>query len=143
MPKRACLGRNTRRVAAVLPLMLLCAACAPRSQANGAQPVVTERLYFGRNIGDTLGVSDSVWAVFVREVISARLPAGFTFWPAAGGWRDSTGRSTREPTFVLEVVHPVRAPAADSAIAGVIADYKRRFHQQSVLRVVTAGRASF
>ena len=98
---------------------------------------------FGRNIGDTLGVTDSVWAVFVREVISARLPAGFTLWPAAGGWRDSTGRSTREPTFVLEVVHPVRAPAADSAIVGVVAEYKRRFHQQSVLRVVTAGRASF
>jgi hypothetical protein len=104
---------------------------------------VTERLYIRRNIGDTLGVTDSLWAVFVKDVISTRLPAGFTFWSAAGGWRDSTGRTTREPSFVVEVVHPVRAAAADSAITGVIAEYKRRFGQQSVLRVVTAGRASY
>ena len=104
---------------------------------------MTERLYFGRNIGDTLGVTDSLWTVFVTDVVSAHVPAGFTYWSSAGGWRDSTGRLTREPGFVLEVVHPVRAAAADSAIGAVIAEYKRRFHQQSVLRVVTAGRASF
>ena len=107
------------------------------------EPVVTERLYFGRNIGDTLGVNDSLWAMFVRDVVSAQFPAGFTVWAATGGWRDSTGRTRREPSFVLEVVHPVRAAATDSAIIAVIAEYKRRFHQQSVLRVVTAGRASF
>ena len=104
---------------------------------------MTERLYFGRNIGDTLGVTDSLWAAFVKDVVSEHLPAGFTFWSAAGGWRDSTGRVTREPGFVLEVVHPARTATADSAITAVIAEYKRRFHQQSVLRVVTAGRASF
>ena len=125
------------------PLALLLVACAPAVQSIDTRPVVTERLYFGRNIGDTLGVTDSLWGVFVRDVVSARLPAGFTFWAAAGGWQDSTGRMSREPTFVLEVVHPVRAATADSAIGAVIAEYKRRFHQQSVLRVVTAGRASY
>ena len=105
--------------------------------------IVAERLYFGRNTGDTLGVSDSVWAVFVRDVVSARLPAGFTFWAAAGMWRDSTGRAMREPSFVLEVVHPARSAGADSAIVAIITEYKRRFSQQSVLRVVTAGRASY
>jgi hypothetical protein len=126
----------------VLLLVLLC-ACAPAIQSSGSQSIVTERLYFGRNIGDTLGVSDSVWAVFVRDVVSARLPGGFTFWPAAGGWRDANGHVTREPSFVLEVVHPARSAGADSAIVAIIAEYKRRFSQQSVLRVVTAGRASF
>ena len=116
-------------------LLVLLYGCAPAIQSSGSQAIVTERLYFGRNIGDTLGVSDSVWAVFVREVVSARLPAGFTFWPAEG-----TGR---EPSFVLEVVHPVRSAGTDSAIVAIIAEYKRRFSQQSVLRVVTAGRASF
>ena len=105
--------------------------------------MVTERLYFGRNIGDMLGVTDSLWSVFVREVVSVRLPAGYTVWPASGGWRDSTGRVTREPGFVLEVVHASPSASSDSAIVAVIAEYKRRFRQQSVLRVVTAGRASF
>ncbi len=126
----------------VLLLVLLC-SCAPAIQSNGSQSIVTERLYFGRNIGDTLGVSDSVWAVFVRDVVSARLPAGFTFWAAEGTWRDSAGRRVREPSFVVEVVHPMRSVGTDSAIVAIIAEYKRRFSQQSVLRVVTSGRASF
>ena len=126
----------------VLLLVLLC-GCAPAIQSSGSQSIVTERLYFGRNTGDTLGVSDSVWAVFVRDVVSARLPAGFTFWPAEGAWRDSIGHRVREPSFVLEVVHPARSAGADSAIVAIIAEYKRRFRQQSVLRVVTAGHASF
>src|SRR6266567_3247729 len=82
----------------VLLLVLLC-GCAPAIQSSGSQSIVTERLYFGRNIGDTLGVSDSVWAVFVKDVVSRRLPAGFTFWTAEGAWRDSSGRATREPSF--------------------------------------------
>jgi hypothetical protein len=104
--------------------------------------VVTERLYFGRNVGNTLGVTDSAWAVFVRDVVGARLD-GFTFWTAEGAWRGSDGRSIREPSYVLEVIHPERSASADSAIVAIIAEYKRRFSQESVLRVVTTGRANF
>jgi hypothetical protein len=134
---------TARSAPRALLLLVLLYGCAPAIQSSGSRAIVTERLYFGRNIGDTLGVSDSVWAVFVKNVVSARLPAGFTFWAAEGAWRDSTGKSTREPSFVLEVVHPTPSPGADSAIVAVITEYKRRFRQQSVLRVVTAGRASF
>ena len=104
--------------------------------------MVTDRLYFGRNVGNTLGVTDSAWAVFVREVVDARLD-GFTFWTAQGTWRGSDGRPVREPSFVLEVVHPERSATADSAIVAIIVEYKRRFNQESILRVVTNGRASF
>lgn len=112
-------------------------------QPGSLEPVVTERLYFGRNIGTTLGVTDSAWAVFVREVIGVQLPDGFTVWTAEGAWRGRDGRSIREPTFVLEVVHPERSARTDSAITVIIVEYKRRFNQESVLRVVTNGRASF
>jgi len=107
------------------------------------EPVVTERLYFGRNIASTLGVTDSAWAVFVRDVVSAQLPSGFTFWAAEGQWQGADGRSVREPSFVLEVVHPPREARADSAIVAIITEYKRRFGQESVLRVITVGRAAF
>jgi hypothetical protein len=132
---------SSRRLAILLPALLV--ACAPATQSNGLQAVVTERLYFGRNIADTLGVTDSAWTTFLREVVSARLPAGFTVWAAQGEWRGPDGRSVREPSFVLEVVHPPRSADSDAAILTIIAEYKRRFGQQSVLRVVTAGRASF
>jgi len=129
--------------ALTLAVLLATAACASAIQSSGLQPVVTERLYFGRNVGQTLGVTDSAWAVFVTGVVNARLPNGFTFWAATGEWRGADGRSTREPSFVLEVVHPARSAAAEAAIAAIIAEYKRRFRQESVLRVVTNGRASY
>lgn len=98
---------------------------------------MTERLYFGRNVGSTLGVTDSAWNVFVRDVVGLRLE-GFTFWTAEGAWRGN-----REPSFVLEFIHPERSASADSAIVAIIVEYKRRFRQESVLRVVTPGRRSF
>src|SRR3954471_14838021 len=118
-------------------LVLTLAACAPKVQPGGLEPVVTERLYFGRNISNRLGVTDSAWAVFVRDIVGARLD-GFTVWTAEGVWK-----GTREPSFVLEVVHAERSASADSAIVAIIGEYKRRFSQESVLRVVTAGRAGF
>ena len=123
-------------------LVAALSACAPQAQPGGLEPVVTDRLYFGRNIGNTIGVTDSAWAVFVHEVVDPRLD-GFTVWTAEGAWRGSDGRAVREPSFILEVVHPERSPHADSAIVAIIVEYKRRFNQESVLRVVTKGRASF
>jgi Protein of unknown function (DUF3574) len=117
-------------------------ACAPAIQSDGMEAVITDRLYFGRETADSLTVTDSAWTVFVEDVVSSRLPSGFTFWVAEGGWRGSDGRLQHEPSFVLEVVHPPRA-ALDSVILGIIAEYRRRFNQESVLRVVTDGRASY
>jgi len=132
---------RTRLGASLLAVALV--ACAPAIQSPGMEPVVAERLYFGRNIGDTLGVTDSAWTVFVTDVVSTRLPRGFTVWKAEGQWRGSDGRPTREASFVLEVVHAPRSAEADAAILAIIAEYKRRFGQESVLRVVTPGRARF
>ena len=129
--------------ALTLAVLLATAACAPAIQSRGLQSIVTERLYFGRNVAQTLGVTDSAWAVFVTDVVSARLPNGFTFWTATGEWRGADGRSTREPSFVLEVVHPAGSAATEAAILTIIAEYKRRFGQESVLRVVSSGRASY
>ena len=126
-----------------LAVLLAVAACAPAIQSSGLQPVVTERLYFGRNVAQTLSVTDSAWSVFVSDVVSARLPHGFTFWTAEGAWRGADGRAMREPSFVLEVVHPARSDSTEAAIVAIIAEYKRRFSQESVLRVVTAGRAAY
>jgi len=120
--------------ALTLAVLLATVACAPAMQSSGLQSIVTERLYFGRNVAQTLGVTDSAWAVFVTGVVSARLPNGFTFWAAQG---------PNEPSFVLEVVHPAKSDGVEAAIVAIIAEYKRRFRQESVLRVVTTGRASY
>ena len=127
-----------------LSVLVLLVACAPAIRFDERlQAVLTERLYFGRRITNTLSVTDSAWGLFVKGVVSARLPQGFTYWAAEGEWRGADGESTREPSFVLEFVHPASSAEADSAVVVIITEYKRRFSQQSVLRVVTPGRASF
>jgi len=129
--------------ALTLAALFAATACAPAIQSRGMQQVVTERLYFGRNVAQTLGVTDSAWTVFVTDVVSARLPSGFTFWVAEGEWRGADGRPVREPSYVVEVVHPAGSAAVEDAIVAIIAEYKRRFRQESVLRVVSSGRASY
>src|SRR2546425_12388278 len=98
--------------ALTLAVLLATAACAPAIQSSGLQSIVTERLYFGRNVAQTLGVTDSAWAVFVTDVVSAQLPNGFTFWAATGEWRGGGGRGGPRAGGVLGSGRPAPAGGA-------------------------------
>jgi hypothetical protein len=102
---------------------------APLSQQAG----VSDRLYFGTAQPGGL-VSEADWAAFLEDVVTPRFPQGLTVWSANGQWRDRAQRINRERTFVLEVVHPPQ-PAADAALKEIVAEYRRRFAQESVLWV--------
>ena len=117
-------------------------ACATLPRRDGLRDAHLERLYFGRNIGDTAVVSDSAWAMFVRDVVTPSFPEGATVWDAAGQWRAPDGTVVRERSFVVELLHLV-TPDVERRVQSVMDAYKRRFAQQSVLRMVTNVRASF
>jgi hypothetical protein len=134
--------RPTSLRLSVLLLAIAFAGCASLPRRDGLRAAHLERLYFGRNIGDSAVVSDSAWAVFVREVITPAFPEGATVWDAAGQWRAPDGSVVRERSFVVELLHLV-TPDVERRVQGVMDDYKRRFAQQSVLRMVTSVRASF
>jgi len=118
------------------------AACAQTNRPAGLKAAHVERLYFGRNIGDTAVVSDSAWSGFVRSVLTPAFPEGATIWDAAGQWRAPKGQLVRERSFVVELVHLV-TPDVEARVQHVMADYKTRFAQQSVLRLVTNAWAGF
>ena len=122
--------------------LVIGSACAPSFRGVQSSPVRVERLYFGRDVGDSLVVTDSAWAAFLVEVVTPRFPGGFTAWRAEGQWRSASGALEREPSFVVELVLPVRADT-DQALSDIISEYKRRFHQESVLRVRADARASY
>ena len=126
----------------VAGLAITLVACVPRVRSDGLKPAHLERLYFGRNIGDTATVSDSAWAVFVRDVLTPAFPEGATVWEAAGQWRAPNGTLIRERSFVVELLHLV-TPDVEARVLRVIDSYKVRFAQQSVLRMVTNVRATF
>jgi CDP-glycerol glycerophosphotransferase (TagB/SpsB family) len=59
---------------------------------------------------------------------------GLTAWPAQGQWRGADGQVVREDSHVLNLLHPADA-SAEREIRAIIAEYKKQFAQEAVLRV--------
>ena len=128
---------------AVLSLLLLTGpAAAQLAPAPAASPTVCEayaagamieaQLFFGRNIGNELGVSDREWTDFLDREVTPRFPNGLTVVDASGHWRDiQTGHLVREPSKILTLLAD-GDPATLRLIHEIVDLYKARFHQQSV-----------
>ena len=111
--------------------------------ANDSKPGYAAELFFGRNIGERLGVSEEDWQRFLDAEVSPRFPDGLTVLDAKGQWRDTaTGRTVPEPAKLLLVVFfdEGEGLAQTTAIAEA---YKRRFNQQAVLTVLRPACLSF
>lgn len=115
-----------RRTAIALAILLsACATYAPHASVQG----IADRLYCGRSIPGGGEVSDADIQKFLDEVVEPRFPEGFTTWTATGNWE-----GTEEATLVLEFVHPY-GRRFDDAVREIAEEYRRRFRQQSVMRV--------
>src|SRR5688500_14417190 len=105
-----CMGR----LAAAYTLWMALTGCTLPAAEGFATPLApqtrgSDRLYFGRMHAAGV-VTHAEWEQFLAEVVTPRFPEGLTVWTADGQWRDGGRRVTiREPTFVLEVVHPHHA----------------------------------
>jgi len=120
------------RIAAVVLALSLsaCASMSPRVEPA----VLSERLFCGLSIPGGGTVSQEELDAFVAEVVEPRFPQGFTMWRAQGRWRGGS-----EETMVLEILHPLDERLA--RLIGEIADeYRRRFKQEAVLRVMMPAR---
>lgn len=134
---------HLRRSLAALATAFLVAACAARQTAPLAEPgsaaMISDRLFFGRDIPGGGSVSDQDWAAFLEEIVTPRFPQGLTIWRADGQWLDEAGRTVREPVLVVEFLHPP-GTEHDRAVAEIAEQYRRRFRQEAVLRVTVKAR---
>jgi hypothetical protein len=118
-------------------IIALAGGCAhPPSQPvcarAGGTPMLEYQLFFGRNIPGRPALTDQEWAEFAAQVVTPRLPNGFTAFDADGQWRNpETGRIISEKTKVIIAALP-DTEAATAAIAAVKEAYRTRYHQQSV-----------
>jgi hypothetical protein len=127
-------------VRAFAPLALLagaallsgCAALAPETCPAGQNPARRIELFFGRNIGAHVGVSEADFQRFVDTELTPRFPEGLTVVDAAGQWRGPDGAIAREPAKLVILVLPGRAGREDG-IEAVRQAYRRRFSQDAVL----------
>jgi len=143
---------------ALAALVLALAACAssppPRAASaragvgvgasvGGGEAMTATRLYFGMAIPGGGAVSEADWRRFLAREVTPRFPDGLTVHEARGQWRDTrTGRLVRERSRVLLLLHRGTAKAR-AAIAAIVARYKARFEQRSVLRVDAPVRVRF
>jgi Protein of unknown function (DUF3574) len=140
-----------RATASCLLTLVIVAAAAVSSHAqaqtlscHGAQKIrQVAELLFGRDTSHKLAVSEGAWARFVAREITQRFPDGFTVSDAYGQWRDPTGGTIEhEPSKRVEIVLPGAADD-DARLEALVAAYKRRFHQQSVVLIVRPACVSF
>jgi hypothetical protein len=120
-----------------------CAAMGAPSCGPGGQPELVAEMVFGRNIGDSLGVSDADWNRFLDEEVTPRFPDGLTVMGASGQWRDTErGNIVQEPSKVLVLV--LGDEARDKPrVAEIATAYKTRFQQQGVLTMLRPACVSF
>jgi Protein of unknown function (DUF3574) len=139
------MGMSPRLVAGlVLVLALAGGADAQLLDCLGGQrPTQVAELMFGRNIGRRLGVSEAEWGRFVDREIISRFPNGLTVLNAGGQWRDeATKKIVREPSKLVQIVLPGQVEDI-ARLNEIVAAYKRRFKQQSVIMIVRPACVSF
>ena len=80
---------------------------------------------------------------FCRQRDRSRFPKGLTVLNAAGEWRDAaTNRIVREPSKVVQIVLPGQVEDI-ARLDEIVAAYKQRFKQHSVIMIVRPACVSF
>ena len=129
-------------LACVLMMAAACGDADAPACPEGTDPFVEHQLFMGRSSESGEVVDDAAWAAFLGETVTPRFPDGLTVLDAQGQWRDSDGLIQQERSKLLVVLAP---PDGDAMrlIDEVSDEYKRRFNQESVLRVVEDTCVSF
>jgi hypothetical protein len=104
--------------------------------------LVRDTLYFGRSIPGGGEVDDAAWRAFEADVLAPAFPDGYTVLDASGHWRDAAGAAVAEASRVVLIVHADDG-ATEQRVRDVVARYRARFRQESVLRERGAVCATF
>lgn len=119
---------------AILPLLFLAGCAAQPPCPPGLGPATLTSAYFGRTSGGEEIVTDTAWARFMDDAVTPAFPDGLTVLDGAGQWRGRSGTISRQRSKVLVVALPDGdAAEAQRRLAPVIAAYRERFRQESVM----------
>jgi hypothetical protein len=93
-------------------------------------------LYMGMSIPGGSMINDADWERFLSDVVTPLFPDGFSVLTGRGQYREASGTIAKEPSHVLVFLY-ARAKRKDAGakIESIRTEYKRRFAQESVLRV--------
>ena len=110
-------------------------AVSPAAMTAADKYVRTE-LYFGLSRKNGPEITDEDFRLFIDEYVTPRFPQGLTFVEARGQWREEDASLTRERTKILILLYLKKdRRSAGAKIEEIRTEYKRRFAQNSVMRV--------
>ncbi len=93
-------------------------------------------LYFGTGKPDGSEVGEAEWSKFLADEVTPRFPKGFTVLDGFGQFQGENGKIVREKSFCLILLYVKKdRRASDEKIEQIRAAYKKRFQQESVLRL--------
>ncbi len=92
---------------------------------------VRSELYFGLQKPDGMSVTEAEWQDFLDKSITPRFPDGLTVFDSYGQSKDKNGKTIREKTKVLVIVHK---DGKDDDLDKICEEYKKAFSQDSVFR---------
>ena len=112
------------------------ATASARAAVVRAENYYRTELYMGMSIPGGSMVSEEAWEKFLVEVVTPLFPDGFTILGGRGQYREASGTIAKEPSHVLVFLYKKadRKPAG-AKIEQIRTEYKKRFAQESVLRV--------
>lgn len=125
------MSRTTTGIGAAA--LLLLGACTPPPQTAASacaaplKPAVQVDLFFG-------GIAESEWAAFLDGEVTPRFPAGLSVLDVAGQYRGASGAIGRERSKLLVVI-VLDPPSHAPKVEAIVETFRRRYRQESVLRV--------
>jgi hypothetical protein len=137
--------RWTLRLWAFLTFLLtgLPSALAETACQAPAKLMARLELVFGAgHAGGGQTISERRFMGFLATEVTPRFPDGLSLFSGYGQWRDGKGRLIREPSRLLLIWY-VPGQESEARIEAIRTAYKRRFHQQSVLRADGSSCVSF
>lgn len=99
-------------------------------------------LYFGRSSPNG-PVTDAQWQWFLDDVITPRFPDGLTVLMGKGQFKNQSGVIEQEDSVLVILLYPFQDSRSHGRIERIREIYKKRFAQQSVLRVDSTECVSF
>jgi Protein of unknown function (DUF3574) len=141
-------GARRRTSYALLLLLLIptltSSETIPRDGRPGPTDVWTRtELFFGSAQPDGSSVSEQEFRQFLDREVTPRFPDGLTLFVGLGQFRHQSGVVVQERSMLLVLLYPADQPESAGRIEGIREAYKRRFRQESVLRLDTSARVSF
>src|SRR5688572_25335059 len=139
--KRTSMIEDVRMRRASIILVFFLTACATM-QPTVSQAVLADRLFCGLSIPGGGEVTEPEWRSFIAEEVTPRFPDGLTIWRAEGQWRGADGVIVREPVLIIEILHE-HDLRIDRKIIEIAEAFRKRFRQESVMRVTMPARMEF